>query len=195
MDRICRWNIRGLNWPNKLEDVKIFFCEKKIGLVGLLDTKVKEKNVEKIQEMRSGGPYFTWINKIIWTRIDRVFVNAYWYDQFDFSQAIYMANSFSDHRTMVIDTPGYPRPKPTFQFCDMWIRDTSFCSLVTSMLPVNLHLGPYQRLKLFLRNTKTSLQQLNKCHFTDLKNQQSTTRAELERNQNLLLADPNNLEL
>ncbi|KAJ8419599.1 hypothetical protein Cgig2_000942 [Carnegiea gigantea] len=42
------WNIRGLNWPNKQEDVKIFLHEKQIGLVGLLKTKVKEKNVEKV---------------------------------------------------------------------------------------------------------------------------------------------------
>jgi len=48
MTRICSWNIRGLNWPNKQEDVKLFLHEKNIGLVGLLETKVKEKNVEKI---------------------------------------------------------------------------------------------------------------------------------------------------
>ena len=48
MDRICSWNIRGVNWPNKQEDVKIFLHEKYIGLVGLLETKVKEKNVDLV---------------------------------------------------------------------------------------------------------------------------------------------------
>ena len=48
MDRICSWNIRGLNWPNKQEDVKIFLQEKHIGILGLLETKVKEKNVDRI---------------------------------------------------------------------------------------------------------------------------------------------------
>jgi len=48
MTRICSWNIRDLNWPNKQEDVKLFLHEKNVGLVGLLETKVKEKNVEKI---------------------------------------------------------------------------------------------------------------------------------------------------
>ncbi|KAJ8433454.1 hypothetical protein Cgig2_014495 [Carnegiea gigantea] len=191
------WNIRGLNWPNKQEDVKIFLHEKQIGLVGLLETKVKEKNVEKlntkgriwvawrpcqyvvhiismdeqfihcklaqegqrrllwealnaiatdmeeawyilgdfnsvlhpsdtiggtdiqvaeikpfeecmntyeIQGMRSIGPYFTWTNKTIWTRINRTFVNTLWYEQFDFSQVIYTANSLSDHTALIIDT-------------------------------------------------------------------------------------------
>ena len=48
MSRLCSWNIRGLNWPNKQEDIKIFLHEKNIALVGLLETKVKEKNVEKV---------------------------------------------------------------------------------------------------------------------------------------------------
>ena len=48
MARIYSWNIRGLNWPNKQEDVTIFLHEKNIGLAGLLETKVKEKNVDKI---------------------------------------------------------------------------------------------------------------------------------------------------
>ncbi|KAJ8421943.1 hypothetical protein Cgig2_012935 [Carnegiea gigantea] len=37
----------GLNSPNKQEDVKIFLHKENIGLVGLLEVKVKEKNVEK----------------------------------------------------------------------------------------------------------------------------------------------------
>ena len=48
MDRICSWNIRGLNQPNKQEDIKIFLSNKHIGLVGLLEIKVKERNVEKV---------------------------------------------------------------------------------------------------------------------------------------------------
>ena len=46
MDRICSWNIRGLNQPNKPEDVKIFLHEKRIGFIGLLETKVKESKVD-----------------------------------------------------------------------------------------------------------------------------------------------------
>ena len=31
----------------------------------------------EVQELKSNGPYYTWTNKTIWTRIDRVFVNTY----------------------------------------------------------------------------------------------------------------------
>ena len=48
MDNVVAWNIRGLNWPHKQVDVSIFLHSNKVGLIGLLETKVKEKNVEKI---------------------------------------------------------------------------------------------------------------------------------------------------
>ena len=50
MARICTWNVRGLNWPNKQEDIKLFLHEKNIGFVGLLETKVNERNVEKVAQ-------------------------------------------------------------------------------------------------------------------------------------------------
>jgi len=30
-------------------------------------------------EMTCSGPYYSWTNKIIWSRIDRVFINNYWH--------------------------------------------------------------------------------------------------------------------
>jgi len=41
MDSIITWNITGLNSPNKQEDVKIFLHDQQVGLVALLETKVK----------------------------------------------------------------------------------------------------------------------------------------------------------
>ena len=61
--------------------------------------------------------------------MDRAFVNALWYDVFDFSQVVYMANSLSDHSAVIIDTPKCPRPSPTFHFRDMWTRDVAFFAL------------------------------------------------------------------
>ena len=48
MDNIASWNIRGLNWPNKQEEVKLFMHTNKIGLLGLLETKVKDQKVDMI---------------------------------------------------------------------------------------------------------------------------------------------------
>jgi len=65
-------------------------------------------NTCEVQQMRSTCAYFTWTNKIIWIRIDRALVNTLWYDPFDFSQVIYMANSLSNHTALIIDTPSCP---------------------------------------------------------------------------------------
>ncbi|KAJ8419838.1 hypothetical protein Cgig2_030549 [Carnegiea gigantea] len=108
--------------------------------------------------MRSIGPYFTWTNRTIWTRIDRALVNTLWYDQFDFSQVIYLANSLSDHTALIIDTPNCPKPLFTFQFCDKWTRDSSFPPLVTSQLTTSSHQGANHALKVFLRKTKVKLE-------------------------------------
>ena len=48
MNNITSWNVRGLNSPNKQKDVKIFLHQQSIGLVGLLETKIKDKEVEQI---------------------------------------------------------------------------------------------------------------------------------------------------
>ena len=48
MDSIIAWNIRGLNWPNKQEDLKAFLHTTKIGIVGLMETKIKMNNDRKV---------------------------------------------------------------------------------------------------------------------------------------------------
>ena len=48
MDNLVAWYIRGLNWPNKQVDVNIYLQLNKVGLIGLLETKVKLNNVEKV---------------------------------------------------------------------------------------------------------------------------------------------------
>ena len=44
MDKIVSWNIRGLNWPNKQEDLKSFLQTNKVGMIELIETKIKTKN-------------------------------------------------------------------------------------------------------------------------------------------------------
>jgi len=50
MGSISSWNIRGLNWPNKQEDLKIFLHTHRIDFIGLLETKIKLAKVEAIAQ-------------------------------------------------------------------------------------------------------------------------------------------------
>ena len=48
MDNVITWNIRGLNSPNKQEEIKIFLEHQIVGLVAFLETKVKRKNIAEV---------------------------------------------------------------------------------------------------------------------------------------------------
>lgn len=46
---ICSWNVRGLNSPNKQEDPSDFLVKHKVGIISLVETRIREKNVARIQ--------------------------------------------------------------------------------------------------------------------------------------------------
>lgn len=48
MDNCPVWNIRGLNSPQKQKEIKGLLQEWKVGLVGLLETKIKSHNFSSI---------------------------------------------------------------------------------------------------------------------------------------------------
>jgi len=52
MDSIIAWNIRGLDWPSKQEDLKAFLRTNKVGMIGLIETKIKMTN-DRIVATRS----------------------------------------------------------------------------------------------------------------------------------------------
>lgn len=256
MTRIIAWNIRGLNWPRKQEDVKAFLHLYNVSMLGLLETKVKKENERKIavevfpgwrwlsnsneldhgriwlawnptdyhleelhkmdqlihclawqirsnlkfhityvygrnhtqeqtqlwsdlsriannmtdawcvlgdfnavlskedreggddihdyelkpfvefldeaalHELRWKGQYFTWSNRTVRSRIDRVLVNDAWYGFFDFSETTYLPMGLSDHTPMMVDFLNTPMPKRSFKFCDMWVNSRDFHAIV-----------------------------------------------------------------
>lgn len=50
MDNITCWNIRGLNGPRKQKDVLSFCRKNKVGLLGLVETKVRLCNYDKVAQ-------------------------------------------------------------------------------------------------------------------------------------------------
>jgi len=51
------------------------------------DTETKEMTefikYGQLQEMRWHGPYYSWTNKTVWSRIYRTLINIKWYEAFD----------------------------------------------------------------------------------------------------------------
>ncbi|XP_021844124.1 uncharacterized protein [Spinacia oleracea] len=56
---ISTWNVRGLNDPIKVVEIKKFLANNNISVVALLETKVQEKNSSKIQKKIGNG--WQWI--------------------------------------------------------------------------------------------------------------------------------------
>lgn len=50
------WNIRGLNNLLKLKDVRSFIMSNKLDIVTILETRVKDNNIDKI----SGNTFGNW---------------------------------------------------------------------------------------------------------------------------------------
>ena len=74
MDDILVRNIRGVNSPNKQEDIKIFLHKQKVGLLALLETKVKEENIDKVANNLFGG--WRWITNV--ARVPKVKIWVAW---------------------------------------------------------------------------------------------------------------------
>ncbi|KAH0695976.1 hypothetical protein KY289_013458 [Solanum tuberosum] len=59
MVNMLSWNVRGLNGPNKHKEVKLLCSEEHVGLVGLLETKIKSKKIDQVADKLFGGWSYT----------------------------------------------------------------------------------------------------------------------------------------
>jgi len=79
----------------------VLYKEDRIGENEVQDSDVRDfaKFIEntKIQELRWIGSYYSWTNKSVWSKIDKVIINTLWYDCSDFTQTHYLTNGLSDH--------------------------------------------------------------------------------------------------
>ena len=60
MDSILSWNVRGMNAPNKQEDIYLFLQMHKVGMIGFLETKVQYQNIDTV--MNRVCPHWQWIH-------------------------------------------------------------------------------------------------------------------------------------
>ncbi|KAJ8429857.1 hypothetical protein Cgig2_023094 [Carnegiea gigantea] len=118
----------------------------------------------ELQEMRWTGDYYSWTNKTIWSRIDRVLINAYWFEPFDFTLTHYLTNGLSDHAPMLIKFTG-----KVYNAC------------ITSFT--------LNQLNHFLNKLRPQLQKLHRDHYADLREQQDKARRDL--NKHLLQEEKN----
>ncbi|KAJ8439614.1 hypothetical protein Cgig2_020990 [Carnegiea gigantea] len=167
-----------------------------------------------LHEFHHTGAFFTWANKTIWSRIDRAFYNDFWHDSFDFTHVRYLADrafyndfwhdSFDfthvrylarglfDHSPIALSFPSCPKPKSSFQLCDVWAKDESFKTIILSSMQQQQSHTCLGALKALLCKMRHPLKQLNRSRFADIYTQQAKAREELTIIQAQLHQDPAN---
>ncbi|XP_073154233.1 uncharacterized protein [Henckelia pumila] len=76
------------------------------------------------------GSSFTWTNRNIWKRLDRVFVSVDWSDHFHSIRVEHLSRSVSDHCPLLVSAPVFARGPSSFRFQSMWVRHPGFLQTV-----------------------------------------------------------------
>jgi len=149
----------------------------------------------EVQEISWSGSYYSWTNNTIRSRIDRAFCNAYWWETFDYTHNKYLANVLSDHTPQFLHFPTSTKPKPSFQYCDMWSRHENFWPTINSVAPIAGTSPSLQQIGSLLAQMRAKLRLFNRDHFANLRSQQGKARITMETVQQALQTDPRNEHL
>ncbi|XP_073024477.1 uncharacterized protein [Primulina eburnea] len=76
------------------------------------------------------GSSFTWTNKTIWKRLDRVFVYVDWGDHFHSIRVEHLIRTVSDHCPLFVSVPVFASGPSSFRFQSMWLRHHGFLQTV-----------------------------------------------------------------
>lgn len=94
----------------------------------------------EVLEMPGSGAFFTWTNKTLWSKINRVFINNLWHEVFDYTLDKFLPQGLSDHTPILIQSHESPKPPPQFQFYDMWCSHKDYQDIISAGLPdINSH--------------------------------------------------------
>ncbi|KAJ8421192.1 hypothetical protein Cgig2_001054 [Carnegiea gigantea] len=147
----------------------ILIAEDRMGDIEINDNEIRDfancLEVWDLQEMRSVGPYHSWTNKIVWTKIDRVIINPLWYDVFDFASLWY--DVLSDHTRIIVEFLHYPGMTPEFSYCDMWCMGPNFSDIIETHYRSRPIGNKLYQLKHLLGSLKKDLMKLNKNKYSD----------------------------
>ncbi|KAL0290874.1 UNVERIFIED_CONTAM: hypothetical protein Sradi_7040400 [Sesamum radiatum] len=112
------------------------------------------------------GEPFTWTNKRIWRRLDRVLYSKEWAETFNITRVAHLPRRLSDHHPLCIDASKTENKKPSsFRFQNMWLQHHSFLQTVKQSweLPIEGY-GMY-KLQQKLYRTKELLKKWNRETF------------------------------
>jgi len=73
----------------------------------------------ELAEVRTAWAFYTWSNKTIWSRIDRVLANSYWFRDMEYTHATTTIEGLLDHTPLRMIFRTCPKRKAKFIFYEM----------------------------------------------------------------------------
>ncbi|XP_073037131.1 uncharacterized protein [Primulina eburnea] len=114
------------------------------------------------------GSSFTWTNKTIWKRLDRVLVSVDWGDHFSSIRVEHLPRTVSDHCPLLVTAPVFARGPSSFRFQRMWLRHHGFLQTVRLNWNLPCSLIGMSRLFVKLKRLKNHLKWWNRDVFGNI---------------------------
>ncbi|KAL0295687.1 UNVERIFIED_CONTAM: hypothetical protein Scaly_3092700 [Sesamum calycinum] len=114
------------------------------------------------------GSQFTWTNKRIWQRLDRVLFSREWLECFQDTKVSHLPRNTSDHCPIMISTDHITARRPsTFRFQNMWLRHEDFIPMVKLAWELPSQMQGLLKLKEKITSfeAKTGLVEQNKVRY------------------------------
>ncbi|XP_074303188.1 uncharacterized protein LOC141637598 [Silene latifolia] len=154
-----------------------------------------------LTELKTIGSFFTWNNKHengskVYSKIDRVLVNADWLNDFPDCFANFLPEGLFDHCPCVISFQEERERKGSpFKYFNMWSLVDDFLRVVETHWKKTVNGNPMFQVTQKLKTLKHSLKQLDRHNFSDIENITHVTEVALEGFQKKLRLDPLNQEI
>ncbi|KAL2253120.1 UNVERIFIED_CONTAM: hypothetical protein Sindi_0106700 [Sesamum indicum] len=115
------------------------------------------------------GEPFTWTNKRVWRRLDRVLYSQEWADLFNSTRVSHLPRRLSDHHPLLITATRTEDKVPSsFRFQHMWIMHHNFHDMVKQSWGAPIQGYGMYRLQQKLYRLKDHLKQWNKDTFGNI---------------------------
>ncbi|XP_074271362.1 uncharacterized protein LOC141595294 [Silene latifolia] len=150
----------------------------------------------QLSDISAQEAFFTWNNKHeygskVYSRLDRVLINAKWMDIFSESYDHFLPEGMFDH---CLEEARHNKVS-SFNYYNMWSLAPNYNDIVLSGWQQKVQGTLMFRVVQKLKGLKAGLKQLNREHFADIENLSHVVELSLNHFQQMLIDDPLNEDL
>ncbi|KAL0336655.1 UNVERIFIED_CONTAM: hypothetical protein Sradi_4877400 [Sesamum radiatum] len=142
------------------------------------------------------GDLFTWTNKRVWKRLDRVLYSKEWTHTYNSTRVQHLSRRLSDHYPLFITAAKTENRKPSsFRFQNMWLNHHSFLNTVRQAWNLSIKGYGMYKLQQKIYRTKELLKQWNREVFGNIFTTVEHAKQEAEEAEKNFDRDPSKANL